>query len=444
MSGYYADLKAKLDLQDYKSAAEFVDSSKKKYGKKNILLFYLDSGLINHFADNYSKSSKSFDSAKKQFEFYYTKSISAYGASMVFNDSALPYYSRDYEIAHTCVFEALNYILSSNADEAVVEARRADTMFKMFSANQNGKNFYKDDGFIRYFMGFVYENAGYLNDAHLSYYLALKAYKDGLAEIEPPQDLINDAYTTAVLLNFDERISEIKKSYPSAKKTLIPRGYGECIILDYNGYIPEKIEKTFDFALYDIWPYINEVSVDDQDKRDFDKARSIGVAAFADDYIKVAFPQYKDAANAVNSFSVSASGGNKKSYPVQDFSAIAKKCLKNDTGKIYAKTLARAAVKYVVGKSVSAAVQRSTGDAWGALTQAAFNVYSAVSANADTRDWKTLPDKILMSRFFLPAGQNSLTVNFIGASGEILASKEVGVFIKEGKKNFVVLRSVLN
>jgi hypothetical protein len=445
MSGYYSDLKAKLDSGNYSAAARLVDSSKKKYGGKNALLFYLDSGMVNQFLPDYAKSSKSFDSAKRQYADYYSKSVSAYAASAVFNDNSLPYYGGDYEIAHACVFEALNYLLSSNVGEAVVEARQADTMFKTFAANRGGKNFYKDDGFIRYFMGFVYENAGYLNDAHISYWLALKAYKNGQAGIAPPKDLIDDAYTTALLLNFNERASEIKKSYPDAEKTLIPRGFGECVILDYNGYISEKIEKIFNFALYDIWPYVEKARVDGEEQREFDKARSISIAAFANDYVKVAFPEYKDVPNAIVSFNVSIPlAGRKRAYPVQDFSAVAKKCLENDIAGVYAKTLARAAAKYAVGKSVSAAVKKNSGDAWGALTQVVFNVYSAVSADADIRGWRILPDKILMSRFFLPAGRNSLTLNFTGASGETIDSREVSVFIAEGKKNFVLVRSYAN
>jgi hypothetical protein len=64
--------------------------------------------------------------------------------------------------------------LQGNDNEAVVESRQADTLFKFFSSE---KSSYTDDPFIRYFMGLVYENGGYLNDAYISYSLALEAYK---------------------------------------------------------------------------------------------------------------------------------------------------------------------------------------------------------------------------------------------------------------------------
>jgi hypothetical protein len=443
MPRYYADLKAKLDMENYPAAAEFVDGSKEKYGKKNVLLYYLDSGFANHLADNYSKSSKSFDSAKRIFEDNYQKSISAGAASFVFNDNALPYYGQDYERAHTTIFEALNYVLSGADNEAVVEARQVDTMFKTFSANANGKNIYKDDGFIRYFMGLVYENGGYLNDAHVSYFAALKAYGAGLADIAAPQDLIDDAYTTALLLGLDDRAREIKKEYQSAKKILIPKGFGECVIVSFNGYIPEKIPRIFEFALLDAWGYINEVKADKEEEKEFEQARSITISAFAKDYIKVVFPEYKNVPNKIVSFGADSNGGAYNAYKVQSLSDIAKKCLKDDIGKIYAKTIARAAVKYIIGKSVSAAVGKNTAKGWGALTQVAFNVYSAVSEDADIRGWQILPEDILMSRFFLPEGENDITINFSDADGAVLKSENIKISIREGKKNFIALRSSL-
>ena len=443
MPRHYSSLKAKLDIEDYSGAAKFVDGAKGKYGNKNELLFYLDSGLVNYFAKNYPQSAKSFDTAKRIFEDNYQKSISAGAASLVFNDNSLPYYGRDFERVHTTVFGALNYLLSGDDNAAAVEARQANTMFRTFSADSDGKNFYKDDGFVRYFMGLVYENAGFLNDAHVSYFMALKAYETGLADVAVPQDLIDDAYTTALLLGMNDRAQDIKKDYPSAKKIMIPRGYGECVIINFNGYIPEKISRVFEFALFNMWPYINEVRVDGAEKQEFDKARSISISAFANDYVKVVFPEYKNVPNKVVSFNVVVDGGLQKAYKAQSLSDIARKCLKNDIAKIYAKTIARAAVKYATGKIASQAVKKTSGEGWGAVTQLAFNVYNAASENADTRGWQILPEDILMSRFFLPAGENDITINFTDAKGAVLKSEKVNIVVKEGKKNFVAVRSAV-
>ncbi|MDR2426280.1 MAG: hypothetical protein LBD46_03760 [Endomicrobium sp.] len=441
MKKYYSDLEAKLGAGDYEAAAKFVDKSKDKYGEKNILLYYLDSGMVNHLAKKYKESIKSFESAKDKFNEYYQKSIAIGAASIVFNDSAMPYYGENYERIHINVFEALNYILESDKNEAAVEARQANVLFKIFAVEKNYKNFYNDDGFVRYFMGLVYENAGYLNDAHVSYYLALKAYENGLACIIPPQDLINDAYTTALIMEMPGRAAEIKSNFPDAKEVFVPKGHGELIIIDYNGVIAQKIDDVFDIVLSQAWVYVDNVEVDSDEKEEFDKAKSVVISAFAKDYIKVVFPKYKRVVNDIKSFFVTFEGKSTHAYEAQNFTEIAEKCLKNDIAKVFAKTVARAAVKYVIGKSVSKVVEDNTkGSGWGSLTQAGFNIFNSLTAEADKRSWRTLPENILMARAYLPAGENKITINFLGVSGEILSSEKITVNIQAGKKTFKVLR----
>jgi hypothetical protein len=442
ITAYYGKLRTKIDAGEYQEAAKLADKSQKVYGSKNMLMYYFDGGIINHFAKNYGMSSKKFEDAKVLYAQYYQKSISAGVASMFFNDSTIAYYGNEFERAHVSIFEALNYILEGRTNEAVVEARQIDTLFKNWAVEQNYKNFYKDDGFIRYFMGLVYENADYLNDAHISYYRALQAYKKGVIPLKTPAELIDDAYTSALNLGMSQRANEIKKNYPQAKERIIPDGFGECIIVNYNGFVPEKIEHILEFALGQIWDYVGSVEVDnDKESKDFQKAKSIGISLFANDYIKVSFLKYKDIKNKIYEFNIIANNKEIKSVLVQNVGALAKKTLDDKVGKIYAKTLARAAVKYVIGKSVSRKVEESSGNTLGVLSQITFNLYNSLSEKADTRAWNTLPDTVLMARFYLPKGKQSITINYLSKSGRILDSQTIELDIVEGKKNFHVVRN---
>lgn len=441
LAKYYSNLRVKIDAGDYSDAAKFIEKSKNKYGSKNVLMYYLDSGIVTHFANDYPTSSKRFEQAKKKFEEYYQKSISAGIASMFYNDSTMPYYGKDFERVHISIFEALDYILSGRDYDAVVEARQIDTRFKNFAVEANYKNFYKDDGFIRYFMGLVYENSGYLNDAHISYYTALKAYKNGIAEVSVPKELIDDAYTSALALGMSDRALEIKQNYPQAHQREIPNGYGECIVVDYNGFVPEKIDNILEFALSDMWAYVEAAQVDSQEQEDFNKAKSIGLSVFAKDYVKVAFPKYKDFKNKIVDFKVQYDQQEAKGVVVQNIGKIAKSCLDDNIKKIYAKTLARVAVKYVIGKSVSMEISKNAGKEWGTFSQTSFNIFNSLSETSDRRAWNTLPDKILMARFYLSVGMHTLKINFLGKHGEVLNSCSAEVDVRAGKKNFVAVRS---
>ncbi|MCL2145048.1 MAG: hypothetical protein FWH43_06130 [Endomicrobia bacterium] len=445
MNKYYTDLTSKITAGNYEAASKLVEKSESKYGKKNILLFYLDGGMSHHLAENYEKSTKNFELAKIKFEEYYQKSVTAGAASMVFNDSTMPYYGKDFERIHIGVFAALNFIMRFDANSSAVEARQINNLFNIYAAEKNYKNFYGDDGFIRYFMGLVYENAGYLNDAHVSYYRALKAYKNGISELRAPEDLINDAYTTALLMEMPDRAAEIKKEFPNARRKSIPRGHGELIIVNYNGLMPRKIDNVLEFALFSIWPYVNQVEVSTDEQAEFEKAKSITISAFTNDYIKIVFPKYERIPNKIKAFS--ARYGNEKasgSYEAQNLAEIAEKCLKDDIGKIYAKTLARAAIKYVIGKTASKAVDDSTGNkGLGVLTQVGFNVFNSLTASADKRGWRTLPENILMTRIYLPAGENDVTVDYLDSGGQKLRSETFTVNIEDGKKTFKILRSLM-
>jgi hypothetical protein len=441
LTGYYKNLRAKINDGDYEEVVKFIDKSKNKYGSKNILMYYLDSGIATHFASDYETSLKRFESAKKKFGEYFQKSISSVGASMIFNNTAMPYLSEDFERVHISVFEALDYILLGRDDEAVVEARQADTLFKTFGIEKNYKNFYKDDGFIRYFMGIVYENAGYINDAHISYYRALKAYTNGISGVIPSKDLIDDTYTSALLLGMEDRAAEIKKEYPQAHKREIPDSCGECIVICYSGFIPEKIDNVLEFALFDLWPYVGSTEVSNEEQQEFNKAKSMDFAIFAQDYVKVAFPKYKDLSNRLFVFEVKSDKQEVKSVLVQNLGEIAKKCLDANIKNIYAKTLARATVKYIIGKSISKGIEKNIGDCWSVLSQSSFNMYNSISETSDRRAWNTLPDKILMTRLCLPEGRHILKVNFFDKHGKILRLSDVEVNIKAEKKKFVILRN---
>ncbi|MDR2772841.1 MAG: hypothetical protein LBB93_05175 [Elusimicrobiota bacterium] len=437
MTSYYEKLNGKLESEDYQGAADYVAKNQSKYGDRNALMFSLDAGIVNHYAFIYDVSENNFEDAKNLFSDYYTKSVSAAALSMIYNDSSMPYYGEDFESIHITIFNSLNYILSGQDNEAVVEARQADYLFK-----GNYRKFYKDDGFVRYFMGLVYENGGYLNDAYVSYSLAINAYEKGITGIKPPADLINDAYTSAVQLGISGYAAQLKSKYPQAQVKNIPKGYGECIVMDYNGIIPKKVERVINIAFSRAWAYASADNVDSSDMEDFQTAQSVALAVLSDDYISVAFPAYQSIPHSIYSFSVRGDSGLLgRSYEAQDLGTIAEKVLNDRIALIYAKTIARAAIKYAAGKAASNYAKEQHGDGIGLLAELSTKLYSSLSERADTRGWHTLPENILMSRFYLPAGENKITVDLIGSNGTVLRSREITVNVKEGKKNFIVLSS---
>src|SRR3990167_11162667 len=85
------------------------------------------------------------------------------------------------------IFQALNYCMVGDLDEALVEARQVDS--KLSSINNRykpgEKNAYKEDAFARLFMGIIYEASNTpedMNNAFISYRKALEIYETDFQE----------------------------------------------------------------------------------------------------------------------------------------------------------------------------------------------------------------------------------------------------------------------
>ncbi|MBW2106265.1 MAG: hypothetical protein JRI26_09660 [Deltaproteobacteria bacterium] len=160
-----------LLCSDYDSAYKVVQQSKDTYSKRNAVLYYLDEGIISHFGGHYKESNQSFARAESIMDELYTKSISKEAASFLISDNTVPYRGEDFERAMVNLFMALNYVGLGSWEDAVVEARKVDNKLNLINSQyeEAKKNVYKEDGFIRFLMGTLYEVEGEINDAFISY-----------------------------------------------------------------------------------------------------------------------------------------------------------------------------------------------------------------------------------------------------------------------------------
>ncbi|MDD3053475.1 MAG: hypothetical protein PHG84_03625 [Endomicrobiaceae bacterium] len=448
---YYNQLESFM-LQDNQAAAEtLATASKDAYGEKNELLYYLDVGMLSHFAQKYKESNSAFEEAKRIYDANYTKSISSGLFSLFTNDNTVPYYGEPYEMAYTSIFCALNYIMLGMNNESVVEARQIDNLFKKTTADSKGKAFYTDDGFVRYLMGIVYENAGYFNDAVISYKLAIKAYQNNIYIVPIPEDLINDLYTLYYNLGMGQEAYDLKSKYPTAKRIDSPHT-GELVIIDYNGLAPKKIENIIELSFYKAWPYFNSAQITNEDQAKAAEVRSVVQAGFSDDYIKVSFPKYYRYNNQVTSFAIeqinkenNVVSNEIKSYMVTDIGTLLENALEKKNAFIYARTIARAVGRYVLTKTVSDSVKKqSNNESLGILTKSLLNIATSYMEKADTRSWRTLPENINMIRTRLQTGTYDMNINYLDNYSNVVSSKRISVIIQENKKTFILVNSFIN
>ena len=93
-------------------------------------------------------------------------------------------------------------------------------------------------------MGLVYQNAGFLNDAMVSYKLALLAYANyNICDMKVPEDLVNNLYTIYCHYGLEQDAKSLRKTYPYAKQ-LYTNDNGTLFIVNYNGLAPKKVEEV--------------------------------------------------------------------------------------------------------------------------------------------------------------------------------------------------------
>lgn len=239
---YYTKVDEYLLNQEFDSAWHLSRKNTKAFDKLNAVIYYLDEGILAHFASRYSESNQSLAKAESIIDELYTKSISKHVISLIINDNTIPYRGEDFESALVNLFMAMNYIALGSLEDALVEARKVDNKLNIFNAQyeDDKKNVYREDAFIRFLMGVLYEAEGEINDAYISYWKAEDIYKNDYSRnyaVSPPVFLIENLLTLSRELDFHEEFRDIQNEYndvlfinPIEKKNL-----AEIFFIHYNG-----------------------------------------------------------------------------------------------------------------------------------------------------------------------------------------------------------------
>lgn len=456
---HYREVKEFIYKEDYISAAKKVESSyQSEYGEKNSLLFYLDLGILYHLADDYEKSNEFFSMAEKRADELYTKSISKEAASFLTSDNAKPYEGENFERVLINLFMALNYVLLGNYEDALVEARKVNHKLELYNREYGNKLTYHEDAFVRYIMGMLYENGREINDAFISYRKALYAYRyyQKIYGVPIPEPLFTDCVRTGVLLGFRDILEDLAQEFQGNLNIdeKINTEEGEVVLIHLNGLAPYKIEKRLQVAFGNGIAYARTAEVSSDEQKDVNKAFDIAGAIAADVNISVAFPEYKTRKPVVVMSTLAMEGNmhEVKSVVSEDVTAIALKDLEDRLGRIMAKTIARAAVKYALayaaGAAAESAAKKKMGGEGGAvvgwLAKKSLSAIASTTENADRRAWEILPAEFRVARIKVNPGVYSFVVKCYNEYGNIVSQKVFyNVKVERGKKTFLRVATML-
>lgn len=138
----YIEAEAFVKQRNYLAAAEVIQKARgKEYKEKDKVLFYLDLGMLQHYAGLYRESNDSLTQAEYAIEELYTNSISKTIGSALLNDNAQDYKGEVYEDLYINIFKALNYVALDETESALVEVRRVNLKLDLL---QDKYDFYYD------------------------------------------------------------------------------------------------------------------------------------------------------------------------------------------------------------------------------------------------------------------------------------------------------------
>ncbi len=401
-------------------------ADQKAYGKNNELLYLLDKGYIQHLTKNYEDSINTFDKAKQKFDELYTKSISKEVMTWVINDYSAPYHGEDFEHVLINIFQALNYIMIGNHEDALVEARDVDSKLHaindQYKADQ--KNVYREDAFARFLMGVLYESGPLkedINDAFISYVKAEGIYEHDYMEnygVSTPEVLKENLLTTARFMGFSE-FSKYKSKYKGVKFISLKekRKKAEVYIIQYGGLLPIKVEDSIPIPMPD------------------------------GHIVKIAFPRYKARAYGIVASRLLAKNSQGQVYKAdsqlgENIGAIAVENLNRRKLRFIAKSTARATARYLIEKKQEKNIKKKLGDMSAGWFRFFSNMFNLIVEQADLRCWQSLPDQMRISRLILEPDVYHLTVENFSSSGSHLGEFKLGeTELRAGQKIFFLIHT---
>ncbi|MFP3041139.1 hypothetical protein LQZ19_04885 [Treponema primitia] len=404
----YAKVDNRVSRGKYREGLELIEKDKKKlYRDKDAILYYLDTGMLNHYDLEYRRSTELLQAGERAIEAAYTKSITMEIGTYLLNDTTQEYAGEDYEDVFINTFNALNYYHENELEDAMVEIRRMNNKLQFLSSKY----------------GIIVDN------------MQKKALENS-AEIPPNQAAGKTTFTNSALARYlgmlfyrgngnydDARIDrdQIKVAFANAPSVYtyplphsldgelnIPEGKARFNVIGFSGSAPVKEEETLRIFI--------------------PNAR----------YIKIALPVLVFRPSAVNRITVRFDSGESFSLELlEDIEAIAKETFKGRANLAYLKSVIRGTVKGVTSSVLDAGSERTEGGTALVLgiLSLGTQIFAEASEKADLRISRYFPAKAYVGGITLDPGIYSYTITYYSDNRVVDSLRQENVEIRAGGLN---------
>lgn len=413
-----------------------VSQFEKRDAKDKDLLYLLERGYMMHLAGRFEESNLAFAKAEERADELFTKSLSRGALSLVSNDLALPYRSVPHELQFVQYYRALNYMELGQPEEALVEARKANAYLAAYAEKTEGQELFRQDAFLQYFTGLLYESEGEANDAVVSLRDALSRYREyetAFGQLAPSW-LLADYYAAAEHVGLEAELDSLVSIDSSVASRSREGDRDNLVVFFESGFVPYR--ESVEIAL----PVF----------KDDNTHQVVTAKRYVDEYqgnlyyyekgkvkldhvLSFAFPSLVQVPARVSSCELELSSGEVlAAEPSLNLAAIATADFHKRVPGILLKTIARALTKEAVRKE---AKEEDETLGW------IINAVNIATEQADTRGWILLPGQYFMLKAALPEGPQVLKARFRSADGEVVDEWERTLEVVPGKIHFAAFRS---
>jgi hypothetical protein len=416
-SASFAVVDNELESSNHTGGANYAGVVKTLEKNRNILyksgdkiLYYLDKGMLQHYAQQYSESSKLLQEGERAIEEAFTKSITQEISTYLVNDNVRDYGGEDYEDIYINVFNALNYYHRGDPEGAMVEIRRMNNKLRHLAV--------KYDTAITGLQRKALENDTRItpnpntqvkfSDSVLARYLGMLFHR-GAGQYDDAR--IDRDWLLAVFANYPSiYTNEIPESLSGEME--IPEEMARLNVVAFGGLSPVKREKIVRMPLSDYH------------------------------WIKIALPEMVSRHSEIHRIELVLDDGQRfRLELLEDMGAVAKETFKTRQELIYIKTVLRATIK-ATGSYAMDAMSREVDGLLNSLVLGLSSVVAQVIADAseqaDLRMSRYFPAKAYVGGINLPPGRYSFNINYYNRSGkEIAAIRHENMNIRENALNLV-------
>ncbi len=381
---------------DYSAGLEELRGAKEQaYKPKDQVLYYLDEGMLAHYAGDYKESSQSLGTAERAIELAVTKSVSMEVSSYLVNDNSLEYPGEDYEDIYLNVFNSLNYYYSGSIEGALVEVRRIDNKIKYLSTKYGGAITNAQKAIMDKSSEIPYDSEAAtikFSNSALGRYLGMLLYRS--------EGKFDDARIDRdqVKLAFANQPSLYGFPLPKAldEELSVPRGKARLNVISFSGLSPVKTESV------------------------------IRIGLGSSNWLKIAVPVITYRKSEVSSVRLRVDGFDPVELDLlEDMGAVAMETFKQKAALIYLKTVLRSLAK-TSSSMIMEEQANETSNADAALLLSVLSIgtqiYAEASEQADLRLSRYFPSKAHVAGVTLDPGVYSWTIEYLDAGGNVLHS----------------------